>query len=362
MERELAQASPVRLGIAVLVAVASIAFASCGDDDDGGSGNGGSGNGQDLSGQNAVVVTFGGSIGKAIAKAYGDPVAERTGLRVSYEEPTDYAKLQTQVETGNVSWTVIEADPWWAKQNCKKLLEPMAGRVDLTAIDDRFKIEDCGVPGEAFSMQVAYDGKQFGDNPPTSWDDFFDTKAYPGERALWGSYAVNGALEGALLADGVAPTDLYPLDLDRAYAKLDTIRDDIVFYDTQGQIEQMMRDREVAMAVVAGNQVGAAGGYSPIWDQAILSWSDFITPKDGNVEAAKAILAYIATPEAQEDYVNLIPLGGTTKKLVTPTDPDPLFSDWSLPSHLDETIQLDQDYYARKYNEVQASWTEWVSG
>ena len=55
------------------------------------------------------------------------------------------------------------------------------------------------------------------------WADLFDTAKIPGKRTFY-KWSAPGVLEIALLADGVAPDKLYPLDLDRAFKKLDTIK------------------------------------------------------------------------------------------------------------------------------------------
>ncbi|HEX9966882.1 MAG TPA: extracellular solute-binding protein, partial [Solirubrobacterales bacterium] len=219
----------VRL-LAVVAAVCMAFVVGCGSDDEGGGGGGG---GSDLSGQSATFVTF--DIGQEpqFRPAFLDPVESDTGLRIAFDSPTDYAKLQAQVESDNVTWTVVQTDPWWTEAYCGKLIERIV--VEVPAQPDAFESGPCGTPADAFAFLPTYDKDEFGDDPPTGWADFFDTEKYPGKRAVWGSYAINGVLEGALLADGVSPDQLYPLDLDRAFAKLDTIKDDIDFYDTLGQ-------------------------------------------------------------------------------------------------------------------------------
>ena len=114
------------------------------------------------------------------------------------------------------------ADPWWSIQYCGDLLEELPSAVDVSAVDPEYQVDDCGVAGDTFTFNVNYNSEEFSSDEPEGWADFFDTDAFPGKRAVWGSYVVNGVLEGALLADGVAPEDLYPLDLDRAFEKLDT--------------------------------------------------------------------------------------------------------------------------------------------
>ena len=73
-----------------------------------------------------------------------------------------------------------------------------------------------------YGVVLGYNTDATAGQVPEGWADFFDTAKFPGKRGFW-DYSAGGIFEFALLADGVAPADLYPLDLERATAKLDTI-------------------------------------------------------------------------------------------------------------------------------------------
>jgi len=346
--------------------------AGCGGDDSSNatSTSGGTAAGKDLSGQKATFVTFGGAEDKDFRAAFAEPVAEETGLDLSFTSPTEYPKIRTQVETGNVSWTVIMADPWWSIQYCGKLLEKHPADVDVSSVDPKYQVDDCGVAGDTFTFNVNYNSKEFSGKKPSSWADFFDTDTFPGKRAVWGSYVVNGVLEGALLADGVAPEDLYPLDLDRAFKKLDTIKDDLVFYDSLAQSEQLMAANEASMVVTgtetSGYHVATEGHpeWKPVWNQSIESWDYWIVPKGANLDAATALLDRIASPEAQSDLAERTPSGWTVKQISPEPKLTPELSNWnpSIPEHRKLTIPLDQAWWAKNYDEANARWVDWVAG
>jgi putative spermidine/putrescine transport system substrate-binding protein len=344
-------------------AVLVLGVAACGGDDN----SSNTSNGSDLSGEKATFVTFGGFQGRVQGESFAAPVAKATGLDVSYAEPTDYAKLQTQVQTGNVSWTVVQGDAWWANGNCD-LLEHVPASVDMSHLDQRLVIDNCSVPGDVFTFNVAYDASAFPNNPPKDWSDFFDTTKYPGKRAIMGSYPAIGQLEGALLADGVKPSQLYPLDLDRAFAKLDTIRVDLIFFDTVAQAEQMMIDHEPAMIVLPGNTTGyeaAKNGadWKPIWNQSLLSWDAYFVPKGANLPAATAILDQVVSEEGQTNLISQAPLGPTIKGL-EPPEQDQLLAEWSpaSPDHVNQTVLFDQEYYAKNFDTVNTQYIDWVGG
>jgi putative spermidine/putrescine transport system substrate-binding protein len=321
-----------------------------------------------LNGKTATFVIFDTGQKSQFSEAFTDPVAKRTGLRVVFDAPTDYAKLQAQVEAKNVTWTVAEADPWWALGHCGKLIQKL--KVTVPGSPPRFPSGACGTPGDTFAFVLAYDGKRFGSDPPRGWKDFFDLQKYPGKRAVWGSYALNGALEGALLADGVPPSRLYPLDIDRALNKLQTIKSDIVFYDQPGQAVQMMQASSVAMAVIPSaqgyDQEQQGGSFDPVWNQALLSWDAYIVPIGADRSAARALLEQIASASGQATLAENLAYG------VTNPDAKPKLSKaqkrWNPSGEIDgksneaQTVPFGQSWYANHANEVIQKWTNFVSG
>jgi len=347
------------LAVALAIFVAAVG-AGCGDDDNGG----GTGGGGDLSGKSATFVTFDVGQEPQFRPAFLDPVEDETGLRIAFDSPTDYAKLQTQVESGNVTWTVVQTDPWWTEAYCGKLIERIS--VEVPAQPEDFESGPCGTPADAFAFLPTYDSEVYEGEQPQGWADFFDTEKYPGKRAVWGSYAINGVLEGALLADGVPPDQLYPLDLDRAFAKLDTIRDDIDFFDTLGQALGMMDSGEVTMAAITNSQgydqTQTGGSFEPMWEGALLSWDSYAVPKGADTVAARALLESLADPEHQAALAEAGSFG------VISEDAEPKLNaaqkKWNptTEANVGGSIAMDQQYYADKNEEVIQRWTEWVSG
>src|ERR1700724_2135702 len=102
-----------------------------------------------------------------------------------------------------------------------------------------------------------YRTKMFKNNPPKTWADFFNTKKFPGKRGVF-NYVVGGGLEAASLADGATPSTLYPLNVNRAIAKLKTIKPDIVFYNSLGQSVEQLLAGNVAMSEVWNTRAYAA--------------------------------------------------------------------------------------------------------
>jgi putative spermidine/putrescine transport system substrate-binding protein len=251
-----------------------------------------------------VFATWGGSWETAMRDAWFKPFAAKTGIEVRTVQGNTYGRIEAMVEAGKTEWDVVEVLPdfQWIGAD-KKLLEP----IDFTVVDKSkvMQAQDLvtpySVPQVLFSRLVAYN-KKFSPGPAT-FADLFDTKKFPGKRAFYTK--ANGAfLEAALLADGVAPAALYPLDVDRALKKLATIRDDILFYETNAQAEQFMTDGQAVIGLIPdGRALNARDHGAPIEIQyglSFLTWSAMVIPKNAPHKAeAMTFLAYALTPEAQ---------------------------------------------------------------
>lgn len=175
-------------------------------------------------------VSWGGTTQDAQKEAWAVPFTKATDIKVVQDGPTDYGKLKAMVESGNVQWDVVDVEADFALRAASEgLLEPLDfNQIKRDKIDPRF-VSDHGVGSFFFSFVLGYNEGKLGANKPVDWTALFDTKTYPGKRALY-KWPSPGVLELALLADGVAPDKLYPLDLDRAFKKLDTIKKDIVWW------------------------------------------------------------------------------------------------------------------------------------
>ena len=187
-----------------------------------------------------VLVNWGGDAIKAYDQAYGQPFFKETGIEVKEDGtgPTEGA-IAAQFKSGKPTWDLVDADPFSAISLGKQgMIEP----IDYTIVD-KSKMRpgfgwDYAASTYFFSYVIAYDAQKFGSNPPKGMADFFDVKKYPGKRSMykWGA----GMWEAALLADGVAPDKLYPLDLKRAHDKIAAFKDNVVSYWGGGAASQQV--------------------------------------------------------------------------------------------------------------------------
>lgn len=194
-----------------------------------------------------VVVSFGGAYQDAQRKAYFLPYSEEVGARVvEGEYDGDYALLKSRARSRTPTWDVVSVESAVCARGTQegiyaKLPE---GIYDGLSLVQSARREFCA--GHLiFSTIMAYSEEAFGDRAPNTWRDFWDLEKFPGKRALRNN--PRGTLEIALLADGVDPKNLYPLDVDRAFQKLDDLRGALVFWESGAQPVQLLANRTVSI-------------------------------------------------------------------------------------------------------------------
>lgn len=308
-------------------------------------------------------VSWGGTTQDAQKEAWAVPFTKATDIKVVQDGPTDYGKLKAMVESGNVQWDVVDVEADFALRAASEgLLEPLDfTQIKRDRIDPRF-VSDHGVGSFFFSFVLGYNEGKLGASKPTDWTALFDTKTYPGKRALY-KWPSPGVLELALLADGVAPDKLYPLDLDRAFKKLDTIKKDIVWWGGGAQSQQLLASGEASLGqfwngrVYALQQDGAPVGVS--WKQNLVMADFLVIPKGAkNKDAAMKFLANASSAEGQAEFAN--------KTAYAPVNVDSVAKlDKALAPNLptayaQDQVTLDFAYWAKNGQAIAARWNEWL--
>lgn len=316
-----------------------------------------------MAAESVNFVSWGGSTQDAQKQAWADPFSKASGITVVQDGPTDYGKLKAMVESGNVQWDVVDVEADFAlRAAAEGLLEPLDFKViQRDKIDPRF-VNDHGVGSFFFSFVLGYNEGKLGANKPQDWSALFDTKTYPGTRALY-KWPSPGVLELALLADGVAADKLYPLDLDRAFKKLDTIKKNIVWWGGGAQSQQLLASGEASMGqfwngrVHALQEDGAPVGVS--WKQNLVMADILVIPKGAkNKDAAMKFLANASSAKGQADFSNLTAYApvnlDSVERLDSTLAPN-------LPTaYAKDQITLDFAYWAKNGPAIATRWNEWL--
>jgi len=203
-----------------------------------------------------TVISFGGAYGAAHKKHMVDPFQKETGTQILFDSYSGgVAEMKAQVESGNIQWDVVSIEAIDLERACSEgLLETIDHKklpagADGTPADKDFApgtlASDCTVDTDIFSVVYAYNKDTIGKTIPQSINDLFDLKKIPGKRALRMRPQIN--MEWALMADGVPYNKVYEvLATDagqaRAFAKLDTIKKEVVWYDSWSQAPQLLND------------------------------------------------------------------------------------------------------------------------
>lgn len=308
-----------------------------------------------------VFSSWGGTTQEGQAKAWAEPFTEQTGIPVLQDGPTDYGKLVTMVESGNVQWDVVDVENDFAiYAGNEGLLEPLDfSLINRDELDPRF-VTDYAVGSFYYSFVLGYQNGVYGEQPKT-WNDMFDLERFPGKRAYY-QWSGAGVYELALLADGVAPEDLYPLDVDRAFAKLDTIKDEIVWWGSGAASQQMLASGETPIGMFWSSRVylmqvdGADVAMS--WDQNLQAADLLVVPKGAkNKEAAMQFLAIAASAEGQAEMARQLAYTPTNLKSLELLDEETVAS---LPtSYADQGITLNVEYWAENRDMLGQRWYEW---
>ena len=221
-------------------------------------------------------------------------------------------------------------------------------------------VSDWRVPDITYGVVLGYNTDATKGAVPEGWADFFDTTKIPGKRGVW-DYSEGGMFEFALMADGVAPADLYPLDLPRATAKLDTIKDDIVFWASGAESQELIGSGEVAMSMIWNGRAWSAKNIDkkPVeiqWNQQIVTADYLVVPKGSpNKDAAMKFIAYTACAANNGKPSEYIPYGPTN----TNSQANPAMANDLSVSNADNAAYFDDEYLVNNFDEIDAAWQAW---
>lgn len=268
-----------------------------------------------------VMWNWGGQSEECHGSAIGVPFTAQTGLPLKFDTSGPLqGKIKEMVDSGRVTADVCDGDLFDAVA--------LGATGHLEPIDYSVVSKDKTIPEYALEFGTSiilygyafmYDTEAYGDNPPANWADFFDLEKFPGQRSLY-KWA-NGSLEAALMADGVDKDSVYPLDLDRALAKIQAIKDETIFWGSGSEAHDMIVNGEVSMGMVWLNRGRAIeertnGRYKLVLNQAIAMPGAYIVPK-GNPAGRDAAMQFIAVSQSVDAQLGLFSCLG-----MTPTNPE----------------------------------------
>lgn len=319
-----------------------------------------------------TVVSWGGALQEAQTKAFLDPYAKANNITVTQDTWSgELAKLRAMVDSGNVAWDVIDVDPQTGATACDQ------GLLEKIGADAAFKsaglvdgaLTDCAVGTSVYATILAFQKQAF-PQAPAKLTDIFDTKTFPGKRGLRKSPV--DTLELALLADGVAASDVYatlatPAGVDRAFKKLDTIKKDIVWWEAGAQPPQLLKSGEVKMALAWNGRIADANAKENAdlgiaWTNQIRGFDMWVIPSGSkNLAAAKQFVAFSVKPDVNATLSNYIAYGPTVKAAGALVAKDVLPNLPSAPQNSEGALAQDGAFWAKNGDALNARFSSWIS-
>ena len=271
-----------------------------------------------------TVVNFGGANGDAQKVAFNQPFETQTGNKVTAVEYNgEQAKVKAMVEAKHVNWDVVEVESGDIGRGCD---EGLYEKLDWSKIGKKSDLipeapQTCGVGFFVWSTALAYNADKL-KTAPTGWADFWDVKKFPGKRAMRKGARYN--LEFALMADGVAPKDVYKVlatkeGQDRAFKKLDTIKKDVIWWEAGAQPVQLLADGEVAMSTAYNGRIFNAAvtegkPFQIVWDGQVYEYNLFAIPKGApHKDAALEFIKFATDTQRLADQAKWISYGPARK-------------------------------------------------
>lgn len=320
-----------------------------------------------------VIATTGGLMRKMLEQHLYVPFTKATGTEIvpfDIEVPDQWARAEGMTRSGNVEFDIVTATAPDLLARADMLMDIPCDRLENVK---KFGLEgSCqpkGVARTTGGMVLTYNTKAFGEKAPASWADFWDVKNFPGPRGLpdtgdrdWWLPAI------ALLADGVKPDEMFPMDLDRAYRKLDEIRPHVaVWWKTGNQVAQILRDGEVAMAMsYSGRSLSVVKEGVPIamvWNGALRDTGYLAILKGApDAEGAlKFIDFFYGYAEGHPGFMREVgyATNSTAGLSQLPEEEQKLFA--TYPANYQQLLVPDFDWIGKNRDMLRERWTAWLA-
>ena len=314
-----------------------------------------------------VFASWGGTTQSAQQKEWAQPFTQSSGIQVLMDGPTDYGKLKAMVDSGNVQWDVVDVEGDFAYAALRDgLVEPIDySVVNKSQLDPRF-MSPGAVGSFYYSFVLGYNKAAFKNGSPSTYADLFDTKRFPGKRTFY-KWSAPGVLEVALLADGVAPDKLYPLDLDRAFKKLDTIKSSIVWWEAGAQAPQLLADGAVVMTQAYNGRIDDAvhkdkKPFKIVWDAQVYDYEWWAVVNGAkHADAAQKFIVSASTPQAYADLSKYIAYAPPRKDAIPLIDKARLNDLPTAPENFKRPLQINATFWADNADAINKRFQNWLT-
>ncbi|MGI9385350.1 MAG: extracellular solute-binding protein [Methyloligellaceae bacterium] len=334
-----------------------------------------------------TIASWGGAYSQSQNIAFFQPFQRETGIKINLvTHGGKLTKLKNAATSSASGWDVVDLGFAAIENACRDgLLETMDAK-DLMS-DGRVgeanadflpgALHACGVASVAWSSVIVFDKRAFKKRSPTRAEDLFDLKRFPGKRVL--SKGPRYTLELALMADGVAPEDVYKtLSTDagvtRAFAMLDRIKDAIIWSEGSHEPLKLLKDRKAAMAVAFNGRafnviVGDHQPFGLVWDAQIYDLDFWAIPKGATRKAAaRKFIAFAIRPDRLAEQTRWFPYGPMRKSALAligkhaevNVDMSPYVP--TVSSNFQKALKTDGIWWSDRKAELEKHFSDWLEG
>jgi len=317
-----------------------------------------------------TVISFGRADQVALTHAYYGSFRKTTGIAVksaSYDGQT--TELEQMVKTGKTVWDVMQVESRTLQLGCQSGLFEKLDHGRIAGEKDFIPgaISDCGVGIFAWSVALAYDADKV-QGAPASWADFWNVRKYPGKRGLRRS--AKYTLEIALLSEGVPAGEVYGVlatsrGVDRAFARLEQIKSDVLWWEAAAQPAAFLAARKLVMTSAytlwIDREQQRKKNFRIAWGGNLYDVDSWAIPK-GTPKASDAyrFIAFASRPEYQKLLSENIAYGPANRKALPLLDARVAGAMPSAEAHLAQALKVDISFWIRHGEELEKRFDAWA--
>ena len=308
---------------------------------------------------------------EAVSEVFAHPFSAATTIPVQVTDWTDGIEaLRSQVKLPDNTWDLVMVNGDDLSAGCS---DGLFEKLDWSAIGGKDHylsqaVSDCGVGAVVASLVLAWDRDKFPGTP--AWSDFWDVAKYPGKRGL--RKGVQGNLEFALIADGVAPADVYKVlstsdGVDRAFRKLDQLKPYIVWWRDPSEAAHILASGDVLMTSALASPIAVVNrtahrNFGVQWTASlyeVLSWA--ILKGSPNLRQATQFLYFAGMPAIEARLVAPYGMGGLAKGANDGLPADVLQFSPTAPTNLNAAIRVDATFWHDNLAKLRARFETWLA-
>ena len=333
-----------------------------------------------------TIVSWGGAYQNSQLKAYVEPyLADNDGVSATWDESSNeaVAKLRAMNEAGNITWDLVDVVAADAIRLCDEglamefdadeLLLPGDDGSDASDDFGDLLVSDCFIPQIVYSTTVGYrtDLVPEGTDAPTDICALWDLETYPGKRALE-KRPINN-MEWALYCDGVAKDEIYDVleteeGQEQALAKLDEIKDEVIWWSAGADTPQLLADGEVFMGSTYNGRLYSVieeqdQPVGMLWDMQVFDLDGWIIPtglSEDRLARVEDFVKFATDTQRLADQAKYIsygparassaPMVPEDMKMHMPTDPE----------NSKNTLLYNYDFWADYRDDIDAKFQSWL--